>query len=78
VATYDRPGAAAFLARPDQLGSGAPAASTLPQLPIPYVIGPNKKASYEEDDLRSYSKKIKAKAVRRMGGRRRQPAVTTS
>jgi hypothetical protein len=68
----DRPELLAYFRRPDKLGSGAPALSTLPSLPIAYTIGPNGKADYSPTDADAYVVAMKAKAVRRVGGRRRQ------
>jgi hypothetical protein len=53
------------------LGDAAPAAATIPALPIPYILL-NGKASYEDADLVAYAESVKAKGIRRMGGRRRQ------
>jgi hypothetical protein len=67
----DRAQLHAFLSRPDMLGSGAPSQFTIPQLPIAYVIAPNGKADYTEQDAIAYVKAVKSKQVRRTGGRRR-------
>jgi hypothetical protein len=68
----DRPTLHVYLSRPDKLGSAAPALATIPALPIPYTIGPNGKADYSPADADAYVAAMKAKAVRRVGGRRRQ------
>jgi hypothetical protein len=52
------------------MGDAAPATATLPAAPIPYTIV-NGRAIYEERDLQHYANQVRAKAIRRMGGRRR-------
>jgi hypothetical protein len=70
VRCYDRRGAAKRLK--ELLGDGAPSQHTLPALKIPYAIAPNGRATYDDPDLVAYAKAVKAKAIRRMGGRRRR------
>lgn len=66
--SYNRAGAAQRLR--ELLGDGAPSRASLPALPIPYAIVSGR-AIYEERDLVHYANQVKAKAIRRMGGRRR-------
>jgi hypothetical protein len=68
--SYDRPGAARRLK--ELLGDGAPSQFTLPVLPIAYSLQ-NGRAIYQDSDLQAYANQVKAKAIRRIGGRRRLP-----
>jgi hypothetical protein len=68
---YSRPDAHKRLV--DLLGPAAPSAATLPQIPIPYVLIDGK-AIYNDADLVAFAERKRAGAIRRIGGRTRQPA----
>jgi hypothetical protein len=68
---YDRLGAHARLV--ELMGPAAPAKTTMPAVAIAYEIGPNGKAIYDEPELVAYANRMKARSIRRMGGRRRSP-----